>query len=524
MKKIFLILFWGIIFFFAKSQTTTNPRVESRNNYYDIVSITLTETNTIVEMRVPKSHHKNGKILSATVLVPVNAWPISEARDIQVDVSDFPGYSPNNPAINNRINQIFANVKAFRKTLSDNGWLIRGLGDGLELDQSYKPARGNEYMTFTLLFDRLPEGIENVYIRELNQHSGKEWYGIKINNPRPSRLITSYNNATIKPIIDDQDDGIVGIYEGTIPEGQGVRYTLGCIKIDNEYKLIYLGDNMTQSQWKPGEVKCELSSSATNGLFKGDWYMFNKMKNSNCYVSFNGPTMSVLLDGNREEYIKMYPNSSSSSKSNSSSGTGFFLSRDGYIVTNYHVIEKYNSIKITGVRNSFDILYKAEVIVVDKQNDLAILRISDSSFKPLNDIPYSFDFAQSNVGEDCFVLGYPLVSSMGTDIKLTTGIISSKSGYEGNVSQYQISAPVQPGNSGAPVFNKNGSIIGIVQAKHTQADNAGYAVKTSYLKNLLDVLSNPIQLPQTNKLVNKTLPQQVEMASACVCLIVCEYK
>ena len=111
---------------------------------------------------------------------------------------------------------------------------------------------------------------------------------------------------------------------------------------------------------------------------------------------------------------------------------------------------------------------------------------------------------------------------MGEDIKLTNGIISSKSGFDGNIAQYQISAPVQPGNSGGPVFDKNGNLIGVVQAKHGAAENAGYAVKASYVRNLIDMLPNSITLTQTNMLSGKSLPQQVELASKCVVLIICE--
>ena len=109
---------------------------------------------------------------------------------------------------------------------------------------------------------------------------------------------------------------------------------------------------------------------------------------------------------------------------------------------------------------------------------------------------------------------------MGRDIKLTTGIISSKTGYEGNVSQYQISAPIQPGNSGGPLFDKDGNIIGIIQAKHSQAENAGYAIKASYIKNLFDLLPQEVNYPSTNKLNGKDLPTQVRMASKTTCLII----
>ena len=209
-------------------------------------------------------------------------------------------------------------------------------------------------------------------------------------------------------------------------------------------------------------------------------------------------------------------------RKNASSGTGFFLSNNGYIITNYHVIEdaENNNIKVTGISGDYNNSYTVKVAVSDKQNDITILKIEDNSFIPIKSIPYTFKFDTSSIGEDCFVLGYPLISSMGKDIKLTSGIISSKTGYDGNVSQYQISAPIQPGNSGGPLFDKNGNIIGIIQAKHSFAENAGYAIKASYIRNLIDLLPTSITLPQNNLLKGKTLPQQVELASKAVCIII----
>ena len=209
-------------------------------------------------------------------------------------------------------------------------------------------------------------------------------------------------------------------------------------------------------------------------------------------------------------------------RESTSSGTGFFLSNSGYLVTNYHVIEnaKNNNIKVTGINEDYSKSYGVQVAVTDKQNDLVILKIDDYTFTSNNSIPYTFKFTTSNVGEDCFVLGYPLISSMGKDIKLTNGIISSKTGFDGNIAQYQISAPVQPGNSGGPLFDKNGYVIGIVQAKHAGAENAGYAIKSSYIRNLVELLPTEVNFPLTNQLSGKTLPEQVELASKYVCLII----
>lgn len=143
------------------------------------------------------------------------------------------------------------------------------------------------------------------------------------------------------------------------------------------------------------------------------------------------------------------------------SGSGFAL-KNGYVTTNYHVIEGANSITIKGINGDFNKAYNASVVATDRFNDLAILKIDDNSFNGYGTTPYSVKTVTSEVGEDIFVLGYPLTATMGDEIKYTTGVISSKTGFQGDVSLYQISAPIQPGNSGGPLFDSKGNLIGIV--------------------------------------------------------------
>lgn len=129
--------------------------------------------------------------------------------------------------------------------------------------------------------------------------------------------------------------------------------------------------------------------------------------------------------------------------------------------------------------------------------------------------------ATSEVGEEIFVLGYPLTSTMGDEIKLTTGVISSKSGFQGNVSLYQISAPVQPGNSGGPLFDSKGNVIGVVSAKHLGAENVGYAIKASYLRNLVESAASTNVLPQTNRVTSPNLSGKVKAVKGYVYYIQC---
>lgn len=202
------------------------------------------------------------------------------------------------------------------------------------------------------------------------------------------------------------------------------------------------------------------------------------------------------------------------------SGTGFALN-NGYVVTSYHVIENAKSISIKGIKGDFTPKYNAIIIATDKYNDLALLQISDNNFKGFGSIPYNVKTSVSDVGEDVFVLGYSLTSTMGDEIKLTTGVISSKTGFQGDVSLYQISAPIQPGNSGGPLFDNKGNLIGIVNSKHKDAENVGYAIKTSYLKNLIESsISNSI-LPNNNQIAGQPLTGKVKNLKNYVFMIIC---
>lgn len=298
---------------------------------------------------------------------------------------------------------------------------------------------------------------------------------------------------------------------------------MACIKDGNEYKLIYLGGSEILKQWRLGDVKAVLRTSATPGFFKVNWYMADKTINTDAYAMFEGGSMKIVIDGDENGYLKMYPTSSNignPSLTQEWSGTGFAL-KNGYIVTNYHVIENAKSIFIQGIKGDFSPKYNATIIATDKYNDLALLQISDNSFSGFGSIPYNVKTSVSDVGEEVFVLGYPLTSTMGDEIKLTTGVISSKTGFQGDVSLYQISAPIQPGNSGGPLFDNKGNLIGIVNAKHKGAENVGYAIKTSYLKNLIESSISTSILPNNNQIAGLPLTGKVKSLKNYVFMITC---
>jgi len=323
------------------------------------------------------------------------------------------------------------------------------------------------------------------------------------------------------------------------------KYKLALVKWAGEYKLIYLSGNPKGSkkiggcncdgvsyiapksnQWRIGDVKARLYKTATPDFYKCDWYMGDKLLNTDGYITFENYAYFTLLlsgiDQDKSMYLKLYPTADDNitqNKTEKSSGTGFAISSNGIIVTNYHVIEGAKTIKIRGVNSDFNKTYKAKVLVSDKNNDLALIQIDDYSFTSLGTIPYTLKTKLSNVGGSIFALGYPLRAAMGDEIKLTNGIISSKTGFQGDITSYQVSAPVQPGNSGGPLFDSNGNVIGIINAKLTIAENASYAVKVSYLMNLLELLNSPPKLPTVNTLKGKSLASQVQIINKYVYII-----
>ena len=214
-----------------------------------------------------------------------------------------------------------------------------------------------------------------------------------------------------------------------------------------------------------------------------------------------------------------YPNNNSSSSKYMASGTGFFIDPRGYIVTNHHVIDGASGIDVFVTKSGKTSTYKAKGIVVDKSNDLAIIKITDNTFANLPPIPYTIGSGTKDVGTSVFAMGYPQLSYLGEEIKVTDGIISSKTGYQGDITTYQISAPIQPGNSGGPLFEKNGLLVGITNAGVSELDNVGYAIKVAYMNNLIEASPETIYTPTTNQLQGLSFTDKIKRISPYVVII-----
>ena len=169
-------------------------------------------------------------------------------------------------------------------------------------------------------------------------------------------------------------------------------------------------------------------------------------------------------------------------------GSGAFISADGLILTAAHVVKGAARIEVATAAGRL----AATVVKIDPTNDIAVLKCTGSNFTPLPIAPSK----SVRAGTPVFTLGFPNIQIQGLDPKLTRGEISSEAGYQDDPRQWQISVPIQPGNSGGPLCDENGNLIGIVESTLdplTMAkvegeipQNVNYAVKSSYILPLLD--------------------------------------
>jgi hypothetical protein len=174
-----------------------------------------------------------------------------------------------------------------------------------------------------------------------------------------------------------------------------------------------------------------------------------------------------------------------------STGTGFAITKDGLIVTACHLVpEDASSIKIHLNDGS---TVKATIHTRDPLNDLAILKVNRLTPNYLSIAP----LRSTKTGDRVFTIGFPMSSLLGQEAKYTEGVISSVSGIKGVPSFFQISVPIQPGNSGGPLVNEEGFVVGIVsssaailpfiESTGTLPQNINWAVKADYLRLLIDL-------------------------------------
>jgi serine protease Do len=167
-------------------------------------------------------------------------------------------------------------------------------------------------------------------------------------------------------------------------------------------------------------------------------------------------------------------------------GSGFFLNEDGYLMTNFHVIEGETEISVEVYAQKNDQLdretYKqVKIIAINKFQDLALLHIEDKNAPKFKAITLGSSDAL-NVGDGVFAIGSPL----GLERTVTQGILSTKTRQMEGQLYLQTSAQINPGNSGGPLFNLAGEVVGVTNMKITFGEGLGFAIPVELVKAFLD--------------------------------------
>jgi S1-C subfamily serine protease len=189
-------------------------------------------------------------------------------------------------------------------------------------------------------------------------------------------------------------------------------------------------------------------------------------------------------------------------------GTGFLIDTKGYLVTNAHVVENARNIAVERPGSKE---LKAEVIYIDKTRDIAILKINDKKFKSPSMIPYSISKSPAELAAPIFTLGYPA-----NKVVYGEGYLSSETGHLGDTISCQVTMTAYNGNSGSPILNKNGEVIGVVNGRQTNANSFVFATHSKYIYSAIEELKkkdttyNRIKMPTVSNIKNAGREQQVK--------------
>jgi len=208
---------------------------------------------------------------------------------------------------------------------------------------------------------------------------------------------------------------------------------------------------------------------------------------------FRYSDLKLTLTSNANKYYSVYTLHRITDKKELfkkiSQGTGFFISSNGQILTNEHVVNgaQYITISIEGKE------YECQTVYKNENDDIAVIKIKDTTF--LSN-PINISIKKYEVGNNVIALGYPLASAMGKELKMSVGIINSNKGFQDDERYFQFSAPIDPGNSGGPVLDTSGNLIGLITSKYKTGTNVGYALK---LNSILQNITGVVNFKKSNK-------------------------
>lgn len=208
-----------------------------------------------------------------------------------------------------------------------------------------------------------------------------------------------------------------------------------------------------------------------------------------------------------------------------STGTGVIVTNAGHILTNYHVVEDCKSIVYS---KEGELTQRASILRSDKTNDLAVLK-SETSLSS-SDVASFRITPPVKAGEQIAVYGFPLTGLLSLSGNVVSGNVSSLAGIGDDVRFFQVSAPVQPGNSGGPLLDLSGNIVGIVTARIDDfvvagatgalPQNVNFAIKSQIATSFMD--THGVEYRHSNSISERTLASVVDAAKKFTVLIECK--
>ncbi len=172
-------------------------------------------------------------------------------------------------------------------------------------------------------------------------------------------------------------------------------------------------------------------------------------------------------------------------------GTGFLIDSRGYIATSAHVVSKADSVYVVNNKGEY---FKTSMVYSNDTTDVAIIKIIDSNFI-YRSVPYSIKKSSTDLGEEIFTLGFPR-----SEIVYGKGYLSAHTGYNGDTTSNQIAISANPGNSGGPIFNSSGEVIGILSGKQITAEGVVFSSKSINIYKALDEIRKDTSLNASIKL------------------------
>ncbi len=276
-----------------------------------------------------------------------------------------------------------------------------------------------------------------------------------------------------------------------------------------EYDYLGVIADSRVDTWSRGDIKLLLKETASPEAYSGSYFDYEHNEIGTMFLLPSPTLLEFTLSDRfgrqqRTTFVRNYPktaNTGSLRQQEDSTGTGFFVASD-LIATNWHVVKEARRISVIGGSTEL----KADLLLKDAQNDLALLRIDPSKLhgmaSTVEDAP-CFSIGNSDEvksGDAVFAIGYPLSGLLATSPSIGQGLVSNVLGIDNDPRVFQISIPIQAGNSGSPLLNQSGRVIGVVTSTLNNKkmlrttgvfpQNVNFAVKSSYLKSMISMTSS----------------------------------